>query len=270
MRRRLLLIASTAVALAAAIPLSVIATVAMGISVLHWSGVKLTEISWSPSGVNDRLLPVNYPAADINRVGTLVTQHSDMFNQFSYDGHAIIVHAVTDEAERLARQTLADYPLPWRVDRVRYSEQLLSAVVQSAFDNVRRDGYLDTRIVGFDDSVDRDCVMILAVRIDNELFARLANFRDTVCVVYAPNLIVATQDSGGPPGSAYAAGFWDPATLPGAYWVLLTGFPLHIGAMLLLAALVWTVPWLVRRRRRTRRPPPASTTEPGTAKAPTA
>jgi len=114
-------------------------------------------------------------------------------------------------------------------------------------------------VLGGRDDV-HDCVLVVVARIDNTLFERLGPYADAVCVVYSPREGIAYEDGGGAgKPTEVPSTYWDPSTLPARYWVLLTGFPLHIGAMLLLAALVWTVLPLVRRMRAARRrsPPPA-------------
>ncbi len=50
MRRLLLPVAVTVVALAVLIPASVLATVALGIPARHWSGVQLTDVRWNGDG----------------------------------------------------------------------------------------------------------------------------------------------------------------------------------------------------------------------------
>ncbi len=91
-------------------------------------------------------------------------------------------------------------------------------------------------------------------------------YRNQVCVVYSPNDRRLTLFGGHnpplpPDPSARPATYWSWSGLLATYWVLLTGFPLHIGAVLVLVALAWAV-LLVRRSRKAPRARPARQPDP--------
>jgi len=192
--RRALLVLATLIAVAVLIPLSVLATVAMGLPARHWSGAHLNDVRWNGDGYAGG----NQPAS------------------------------LFDDPSVLERQ-------------------------EKITDEVMTHGAPQPRVVMI--GTDVNCVNVVTVRLDNELFNQLGPYGDATCVIYSPREGIAYQQGGGGGSEAEPpTTYWDAATLPEAYWVLLSGFPLHIAAMLLLAGLAWTVPRLMRRRRSHRRP----------------
>src|SRR5262245_50858190 len=198
MRRLLISVGVTVVAVAILTPLSVLATVAMGIPARHWSGVHLNDIRWDGDGDAGTEPPAGTPSNS------------------PYDPDKVV--------------EIADHLGAFNPDPATHT----GAVSEGP----------DGR---------HGCVSVIVVRLDNAMFSRLGRDRDQVCVVYSPDEAKLGFGPGTNPPTPPAQlprpeTYWSWSALLGSLWVLLTGFPLHIGATLLLAALVWTVLLVIRRR----------------------
>ncbi|MEV6521331.1 hypothetical protein AB0M43_05205 [Longispora sp. NPDC051575] len=241
--RRFLLATLTILGLAVLIPASVLAAAWAGPGATHWSGAALS--GFGPTGSTDHDLPDRY-VTQLGPINDLLSAHSRDLAGWRYDGDRIVVLAATDTGERLVRDTLRDYPLPWRVERVRFSDAHLQERKTRISNTPGLLRATPSRLVTVGVDPPANCVLLVAVRLDHDLFNRLDGYEDEACVryAYAEGTVSLADNSGGPPAT-----YWDPATLPGTYLTLLTGFPWHIAAGLLLFGAPWVLPALRRRAR---------------------
>jgi hypothetical protein len=241
MRRRIVLVGLSIVALTVGTPLSVLVATELGAEPNHWSGVALVDVE-SPLSVPTREAPPEPAAVLLDRAARQDENDTGDLAPSWWDAAAgeVSLGAATERGEQMRQAVAEGQASPYRIERRPHSSRELTAVMDAATD-LSRYGASMTSI-----DAEHNRVLVSTRRLNRDLFTAAASrFGDTVAVVHAPFDPEVYLD--GPPPNPPS--WWSLADPPRTWFTLATGFPWYVGTVVLVVAILRVGPMLPRRRR---------------------
>lgn len=231
-------------------PPVVLATATGGALTRHWAGVELVGLDPDRFTVPE---PVPEPSIELLQRAQRAAQGApaDLSHPwYEADTGEVVVTVVTPAGRAIAGRFTA--AVPWRVEQVPHSWELLDQVRQGATD-------LGPQVVMTEVDARHNRVLLTASSMGHGMFVSLAGYGDAVAVRYEPLLATSRPADDTVPDDTVPddtrtgfAGAWRRLDPVSTALVLITGFPLWIATVLAGAAIGRLDPPAALHRRRLR------------------